>query len=403
MQTIDLRDIITEEFQDEIQESFSLATGFGVVFTDQEGNHIRPGANFCQFCNKINATNEGAQQCALSNKRAIEIALETKKPSIYICHAGLVNIEIPLIYESKCVGAITAGQVLCSEENAYPSDQVMESSEWMDDPELLPYYREIEVMNCRRIEATTKALSNITNYIIQNVVQAKLQEKIARQTEDLLRSESRRLQLEQQLQQAQMDALQKQVMPHFIFNVINSITRLLALKEYDTVEKMLEAFSQMMRYSLSDTKTSVTMEQELEYINNYLSIQAIRFQERIRYEIFCDKDLRTLRIPFFSLQPLVENAIEHGLLTKEGGGILKLSCIKTGSGCVIEVADNGIGISEDALNKIRNDLQTGKQRSGQKHIGLKNSYSRFSLMFHEQIEYSIHSVEGEGTCVLIRI
>jgi len=403
MQTIDLRDIITEEFQDEIQESFSLATGFGVVFTDKEGNHIGPGANFCQFCNKINATNEGAQQCALSNKRAIEIALETKKPSIYICHAGLVNIEIPLIYENKCVGAITAGQVLCSEENAYPSDQVMERSEWMDDAELLPYYREIEVMNCQQIEATTKALSNITNYIIQNVVQAKLQEKLARQTEDLLRSERQRLQLEQLLQQAQMDALQKQVMPHFIFNVINSISRLLALKEYDTVEKMLEAFSQMMRYSLSDTNTSVTLEQELEYINNYLSIQAIRFQERIRYEIFCDKALRTLRIPFFSLQPLVENAIEHGLLNKEEGGILKLRCLKTESGCVVEVADNGIGISQDALHRIRNNLRVTNQEIGQKHIGLRNSYSRFSLMFHEQIEFSIQSAAGEGTCVMIRI
>ena len=98
---INFRDIITETFQNEIQHSFSLATGFGVVFTDAEGRHIGSGANFCKFCEKLNETPEGAQCCTLSNKHAIEIALKTNKPCVYICHAGLVNIEIPLIYNNQ--------------------------------------------------------------------------------------------------------------------------------------------------------------------------------------------------------------------------------------------------------------------------------------------------------------
>lgn len=124
MEPFDLRSIITEEFQNEIQNSFGYATGFGVVFTDTEGFPIGSGGNFCRFCNRINARKDGAELCSRSNQNAIRLALKQKKPSIYICHAGLVNIEIPLIYQGKCVAAITAGQVLCEEENAYPKDEI---------------------------------------------------------------------------------------------------------------------------------------------------------------------------------------------------------------------------------------------------------------------------------------
>ena len=266
MSTFDLRSIITEEFQNEIQDSFAFATGFGVVFTDAEGNHIGPGGNFCRFCNKINETPEGAHYFSLSNKHAIELALAAKKPSIYICHAGLVNIEIPLIYENQCVGAITAGQVLCSEDNIYPEDEIASEINWLADPELAYFYSEIEIMDRKKIEATTTALSNLTNYVIQKLAYSQIQEKLAKQSEALLKAEH-------QLKLAQLDALQKQVTPHFIFNVINSISRLLSLEEYDTAEQMLNSFSQMLRYTLSNMKMSVLLEEEINYIKNYLTIQ----------------------------------------------------------------------------------------------------------------------------------
>ena len=135
MEKFDLRSIITEEFQNEIQDSFAFATGFGVVFTDAEGNHLGRGGNFCRFCNKINETEVGAKYCALSNCHAIQLALKEKKPSIYICHAGLVNIEIPLIFEGACVGAITAGQVLC-DEDVYPKEEVASQVQWLSDASL---------------------------------------------------------------------------------------------------------------------------------------------------------------------------------------------------------------------------------------------------------------------------
>lgn len=400
---LELRKIITEEFQNEIQNSFAFATGFGVVFTDAEGNHIGPGGNFCRFCNKINETKEGAHYCALSNKHAIEIALETKKPSIYICHAGLVNIEIPLIYDGNCIGAITAGQVLCSEENAYPQDAIASEINWMEDPELASYYREIEVMNRQQIEATTTSLANITNYIIQTLAYSQAQELLARQSEQLLREENRRIQLEKQLKLAQLDALQKQVTPHFIFNVINSISRLLSLKEYGTAEQMLDSFAQMMRYSLLDIRSSVSLKQELDYIRNYLAIQKTRFADRIDYHIACDPGLYDLSIPFFSLQPLVENSIEHGLLPKENGGVLTLSCKRFRDHDLIRIADNGVGIPVAKLARLRAHSLNPFSEQDESHVGLHNCFQRFHLVFGGRLTFSLDSTEQAGTEILIRL
>lgn len=395
MQNFDPSSILTTEFQREILNSFAYATGFGCVFTDAEGRHIGLGDNFCRFCQKINDSEEGARCCALSNKHAIQLALKEKKPSIYICHAGLVNIEIPLIFEGSCIGAITAGQVLCQEENAYPQDEIPSKIHWLSDPELAEYYSEIEVMSCQKIEATTSALSNLTNYVIQKIAYAKIQEQLARKSEELLIAENH-------LKQAKLDALQKQVTPHFIFNVLNSISRLLSMDDYSTAKEMLHAFTQMMRYSLSNMQSSVSLEKELGYIENYLSIQKIRFEDCIDYHIDCDPALKSMKVPFFSLQPLVENSIKHGLLSAENGGELSITCKKEKDLAMITISDNGVGMSEQKLTDIRNLLSIQSDITGQ-HVGLQNCCKRFQLMFGQRFSFEIYSEENNGTEINITL
>lgn len=403
MNELKLNDIITIDFQNEIQDSFSLATGFGVVFTDAEGNHIGSKRNFCKFCDKINQTEKGAFYCSCTNRNAIAMALETKKPSIYICHAGLVNIEIPLIHNDKCIGAITAGNVLCAEGDIYPREPAPKGINWLEDPGLAADYQEIPVMSREQIEGTATALASITNYIIQTAVNSQMQEDLARKNAELLEAETRRSQLEQQLKIAQLDALQKQVTPHFIFNVINSISRLMSLEEYDTAGDMLDSFSQMMRYSLANIRSSVTLQQELDYINNYLSIQKIRFGNRIDYEIKCDPAISTMFIPFFALQPLVENALEHGLLNQPLGGKVTLSCSSGEDFTTIKITDNGGGISADQLKNLRRCLDDTETVRDQQHIGLYNCCQRFRLMFGQSCVFNLESSPGKGTRITIGI
>ena len=395
MENFSLNSIVTEEFQKELLDPFAFATGFGCVVTDAEGNHVGNCSNFCRFCQKINETKEGAHYCALSNNHAIQLALKEKKPSIYICHAGLVNIEIPLIYNGNCVGAVTAGQVLCQEENAYPQDQIASQINWLSDPELAAYYGEIEVMSRQKIEATTAALSNLTHYVVQKLAYSQVQEQLAKKSEELLIAEN-------QLKQAKLDALQKQVTPHFIFNVLNSVSRLLSMKEYDTAKLMLHSFTQMMRYTLSNLQSSVFLEKELEYIKNYLAIQKIRFGDCIDYQIICDPAMKSMRIPFFSLQPLVENSIEHGLLPKENGGKLTITCSRKNGCDTIVISDNGVGLSPQKLALLRESLTACTDTSGQ-HVGLQNCYRRFQLLFDQNLSFTLSSTEKSGTEITISI
>jgi ligand-binding sensor protein len=399
----DLKDILTKDFIERFQDSFAFATGFGVVFVDLEGNHIGEGSNFSIYCRKINETKEGAAYCASTNRKAIDIAIKTNKPSIYICHAGLVNIEIPLTYEGEYIGAVTAGQVLCSDGYIYPKDSVIRTLPWMESDEAKEFFRNVKTLTRQQIEATAVSLENIANYIIQMTMYNKLQERLVEEQRRRLQYEKRQIEMEHQLKVAELDALQKQVTPHFIFNVINSISRLISMEKYDSAKNMLDSFSRMLRYSLYDINTNITLKQELNYIENYLKIQKNRFGDRLEYEIITDHNLDDMSIPYFSLQPLVENAIEHGLLPLECGGLLKIICKCENDVARIEIIDDGVGISPEKLREIRDILRRGNNYQGTSHVGMRNCYRRLMLMFEDRLSFTIDSSIDTGTKVSISI
>lgn len=400
---LELKDILTEEFLGQFQDSFAFATGFGVVFVDLDGNHIGGGSNFSKFCEEINKTKEGASYCAQTNRNAIDIAIRSKKPSIYVCHAGLINIEIPLTFDGEYIGAITAGQVLCSDMDCYPKDTKSSTMPWLKTEEAAEFFKNIKILTNQQIEATAIALENFTNYIIQNTMYNKLQEMLNEEHNKNLIYERKQIEMEHQLKLAELDALQKQVTPHFVFNVISSISRLISMKEYPEAINMLDSFAQMLRYNLSSISSEITLGQELNYIKNYLTIQKNRFSERIEYEIDANEDILSLVIPYFSLQPLVENAIEHGLLPLPNGGKVSISCKTTDERYTIEICDNGIGIDSEYLEEIKNNLLANKNMHQNHHIGLYNCYRRFKLMYGENADLSITSKTNNGTRICINI
>ena len=402
----DIRDLLSKELQEELQESFAFATGFGVVFVDREGRHLGEGSNFTSFCRAINADPKGEGCCQCSNQKALRIALEEARPSIYICHAGLVNIEIPLILEGEFVGAITAGQVLCSDTGCFPEDERASEKWWAQDENYSRYYEEIPVFSRKQIEETARALQNLTRYILNLKAHAKMQEEINQVTRELLRNQKKQMDLKNQLSQARFEALQKQIMPHFTFNVLNSISRSLSLGNAECAEEMLSSFSSMLRYTLTQSTSHVTLRQEIDYIDNYLSIQKHRFGDRIGYSILCDKSMETLVLPFFTLQPLVENAIEHGLLNpgQLQGGKLLISCKKKHGTCEIKIMDDGAGIEGKKLKALRKKLgYTRKRINPGEGIGMRNCLERLKLFFGKRCRMEIRSREGKGTTITLSI
>lgn len=402
-QKINLLDIVTADFQKEIQDSFAYATGLGVIFTDDQGTHIGTGSNFSSFCRKIHETEGGLRACRLSNYYATVMAMQKKRPYIYVCHAGLVDVEIPLIINNQLIGSIMAGQVLCTKMDLYKDNKIPVTRDWLADETLRQLYQRVKVYPQYRIEAAATALFNIGNYIVQNHATGLMRQQLAEKQQQLLAAENRQVEMNHQLKIAELDALQKQVNPHFIFNTISSISRLISLKEYTKAEEMLNSFAKMLRYSLSSATMTISLQQEMDYITQYLSIQKHRFGDRIDFKIDIAEEMLALKIPFFALQPLVENALEHGISPLTQGGHLSIEGYKDGRYYVLKIIDDGCGMSEERLNEVNAILNAPAKKTDTSHVGIYNSYSRFKILFGDQFLFQIYSQKGRGTQIVISI
>lgn len=194
---------------------------------------------------------------------------------------------------------------------------------------------------------------------------------------------------------SELKALHAQINPHFIFNVLESITWEARMSENEEIEQMVTALAQLLRNNLSFTdKELFTIEQELDYISFYLYLQKVRYQDRLSYNIdLASDDLLAMSLPKFSIQTLVENAVIHGLENKEVGGHIDITLRNTKRTLIIIVSDNGCGFDARQL-----DLSDTTNDS---HIGLKNVNQRIRLLYGNDYGITLSSLVGKGTTATI--
>lgn len=204
-------------------------------------------------------------------------------------------------------------------------------------------------------------------------------------------------------QKAEMKALQAQITPHFLYNTFDTIVWLAEEEKTDEVVKITKAFSQFLRISLSRGHEWITISQELEHIRNYLTIQKIRYADILNYTIEADEDLMEIRMIKLVLQPLIENAIYHGIKNKRGRGQLIVRVHyndKEHNTILFTVEDNGAGFTEERLGQVRNELRTGSEDSEKLSsvYGLYNVNKKLKLYYGEQTEgLIIESEAGKGS------
>ena len=146
--------------------------------------------------------------------------------------------------------------------------------------------------------------------------------------------------------EAELQALQAKINPHFLFNTLNSIASLIS-ENPKAAESTVEKLSELFRYTLkSAEKNSVSVAEELDIVRTYLEIEKVRFGERLEYEITCDDAVRDFMIPALIIQPLVENSIKHGIATEVRGGTITVEVRKFEKTCQISVIDNGKGMND---------------------------------------------------------
>ena len=210
-------------------------------------------------------------------------------------------------------------------------------------------------------------------------------------------------------QKAEMKALQAQITPHFLYNTFDTIVWLAEEEHTEEVVKITKAFSDFLRISLSRGHEWITISQELDHIKNYLTIQKIRYADILNYTIDADEELLEIKMIKLVLQPLIENAIYHGIKNKRGRGELKVGVHYTDNShkrIRFIVEDNGAGFTEERLGQVRNELRTGSQDSEKltSVYGLYNVNKKLKLYYGDKTEgLIIESTAGKGSLISFEI
>ena len=200
-------------------------------------------------------------------------------------------------------------------------------------------------------------------------------------------------------------ALQAQLDPHFLYNVLQSIGSIALVNDIPEISTITISLGNMLRYSIKGDGTLATLREELEHVRDYLSIQKIRFQDRLDYIIDVPECVMDGLLPRVSLQPMVENAIIHGFEPHSDRGIICVRSWLEGGTLVIEVSDDGQGMSSAKLDAINRQLagEAGLESGPETGIGINNLSARLKLLYEQAGELKIESEEGIGTVLQIRV
>lgn len=223
--------------------------------------------------------------------------------------------------------------------------------------------------------------------------------------ENLARQKLKTEQAEYRVLQAEYHALQAAINPHFIFNAMESINAAAKLEGQDKIASVCTALGRLMRVAISRQKATVTLEEEMRYIRDYLDVQRFMMGDRLEVEFDLEPLADQCKVPSLLLQPLVENAVVHGVEGMSEGAVIYITSeLKTSDQgeeeLLIKISDNGAGMDEEALRRYC-DYTSGEQERG--HFGILSVEKRIRILYGEQYGISLSSGEGEGTVVVVRL
>lgn len=203
--------------------------------------------------------------------------------------------------------------------------------------------------------------------------------------------------------EAEIRALQSQMNPHFLYNTLESINMLAITKGNLDISDMVSSLGKLLRYTIDNSSKIITLDEELSFIRSYVAIQKVRIGENLQYSEDIDPTLHSVLLPKLVLQPFVENAIVHGIV-QLGGHILIKAYVESGL-LKISISDNGKGITELELTKLKRLIENQQHISSEKHngIALSNVHERLQLLYGKQFGISINGREKSGFSVTLTI
>ncbi|MFA9465317.1 MAG: sensor histidine kinase [Velocimicrobium sp.] len=208
--------------------------------------------------------------------------------------------------------------------------------------------------------------------------------------EQLAAAEIENLRIYSDLQKNHLDFLQSRINPHFLFNTLNMISSQARLENADKSAELMEITASFLRYNLDNISKTVTLEKEMKHLKDYVTIQEYRYGGRYVFFFDVEEQCLNFSMPCMILQPLVENAMQHGIAMKLSDGCVWIKAYKSDGRICLEVRDNGVGMTEEQIHDIYKDFH--ENNSSNTHIGLRNIYHRLQLFYNNDVQFEMENM-----------
>ncbi|MCL2126638.1 MAG: histidine kinase [Treponema sp.] len=246
-----------------------------------------------------------------------------------------------------------------------------------------------------------EAFDEMTVSIRQNIQSI---ETNARLRGQLLEAENENLRIREQLAKSEIKTLQDQMNPHFLFNTLSMITQIAGMENARQTAELMETTINLLRYSLDKSNHLSTLYEELECVRNYIHIQQLRFGDRINFELAADPQVPNVLLPGMLLQPLIENAVLHGVGEMVQGAMVNVSVSRRNGILYLTVEDNGKGIKDEKIEELLSgDFYPSKTPLERNHFGLASAKKRIEILYGKSANFHIESTEDVGTLITISI
>lgn len=336
--------------------------------------------------------------CGVRDNRDViaqEMPIEEAGLSVYsyISPGDLTNDMLPIVQDGLLMG-VGAMLLMLGASMLFMSGMMKNVTKLVD------FLRSMRSMGEIHQRVTIRSKNEI-GMIAENVNQ--MLDQIDNMTHKILDTQSKLYTAEIRQKQMELSMLQSQINPHFLYNTLNCMAGIGLAYNVPEVVTIASAMSKIFRYCIKGPDL-VELCQELECVEEYLKIMDIRYRNKFTYEIHIDRELLQKTIPKMLLQPIVENALYHGIEQKKGKSLLSIVGGRVGDAVELTIQDDGKGMDTETLDRLQQSLKHSQQEdSHRKSIGLSNIHSRIQLLYGKEYGLSVESVENQGTTVKIRI
>lgn len=381
---------ISEEIR-YIYETIIYPMKMPVSIFDMENNLIIKGRYFPEFCMSKCSVDKDICNCSVYKIKDEYGPPHYTDLSAFICPFGLTVFVMPIILNNKPIGVIKGGHIRTS--SLIPDTN---NNTHFHEVDLEALRNQIQIVPKGTLNAILQQLKKLSKtignyYIFKNTeVELNKKEEII---QDIVKNE---VTLEKSLKSTRDKVLNIQINNHFLFNTLNAIAGL-ALKEssLNTYNAIIN-LSKMLRYTMTSQNYFAQFKEEVKYLENYISLQELRYGEKLKVNFDISSDIENKNIPFNCLQPIVENCFTHGFKDMKRDMKINIWGRIEGENLIIEIRDNGVGLGEEKLSELRNKID---KCDSHELSGLTMICSKLKLLYGSNSKFTIENSQNGGTRV----